>query len=123
MGFVTDVTIPTGLSKYPTLSAAGSCNDLEVQSDAVGDASLLGDGNLTVNGNATVQRYVSGGEWHDVSASTQGQTLNSIYFGGSPEVWLTHYNESDNTRTYLTNRNDPMDPGAGFEIWGKAVTM
>ena len=116
-GFVTDVTIPTGLSKYPTLSAAGSCNDLEVQSDAVGDASLLGDGNLTVNGNATVQRYVSGGEWHDVSASTQGQTLNSIYFGGTPNVWLTHYNESDNTRTYLTNRNDPMDPGAGFEIW------
>ncbi|MCF6169917.1 MAG: fibronectin type III domain-containing protein, partial [Bacteroidales bacterium] len=119
-GPITNVTIPAGLTNYPTLSAAGSCNNLTVQSGASGDASLLADNNLTVNGTSTVQRYVTGGVWHDVSASTQGQTLNSVYFGGTPEVWLTHYNEPTNTRTYLTALTDPMDPGAGFEIWVEA---
>ncbi|MCF6172039.1 MAG: choice-of-anchor D domain-containing protein, partial [Bacteroidales bacterium] len=113
----TDVTIPTGLTNYPTLASATTIGSLLVASDATGDASILNDGLLVVSGNATVQRYVTGGVWHNISASAQGQTLNSVYFGGTPEVWLTHYNEPTNTRTYLTALTDPMDPGAGFEIW------
>ena len=113
----TAVTIPTGLTNYPTLSSATTIGSLLVASDATGDASVLNDGLLIVTGNATVQRYVTGGVWHDVSASTQGQTLNSLYFNHSPDVWLRHYNEPDNTRTYLYVLTDPMPSGAGFEIW------
>jgi len=117
---VTDVTIPAGLTHYPDLSHLSQCNNLTIQSGNTGDASILDDDLLTVNGAATVQRYVTGGVWHDISASTRNQTLNSVFFNHNPEVWLRKYNEADNTRTYLYNLSDPMPSGAGFEIWVEA---
>ena len=113
-----DVIIPaTGVTNYPTLTSSVECNDITIESGSSGDASILGDDYLTVNGEATVQRYITGGVWHDVSASANNQTINSMYFNGNPDVWMRVYNESDNTRTYITNLNTPMPPGAGFEIW------
>ncbi len=112
----TDVTVPTGLTNYPTLSHARQCNSITIQSDATGDASILNDG-LLATGSATVQRFITGAVWHDLSASTQGQTVNALYQGGSPDVWLRTYNEPTNTRTYITELTDPLDPGAGFEVW------
>ncbi len=113
----TDVTIPTGLTNYPTLNSGTVIGSLTVESDATGDASILNDDMLFMSGNTTVQRYLTGGVWHDFSASTQNQTLNSVYFNHNPDVWLRTYNEPDNSHTYLTNLSDPMYPGAGFEIW------
>ncbi len=113
----THVVIPTGLTNYPTLSAAGECNNLKVQSDNTGDASILGDGLLTVDGMVTVERYVSGGKWHDISAPVTGQTAHSLYLDNNPKVWLKTYNEPSNTRTNITNLSTPMPPGLGFEVW------
>jgi len=124
-----DVIIPTtGVTNYPTLtsSSTGECNHLIIQSDASGDGSILGDQFLTVNGTTTVQRYLSGGMWHDLTASATGQTVNCMYFGGNPDVWLRQYNEPDNTRTYITDLSTPMPSGAGFEVWvetGNNVTL
>jgi len=112
----TDVTVPGGLTNYPTLSNATSIGSILIGSGPGGDASILNDG-LLVTGSATVQRYITGGVWHDLSASTQGQTVNALYQGGSPDVWLRRYNEPTNTRTYITPLTDPLDPGAGFEVW------
>ena len=116
-GVITDVTIPAGLTTYPTLTTDGECNSIVIESESVGDGSILGDDNLTVYGTSTVQRYVTAGVWHDFSASMQGQTLNSVYFNHNPDVWLRTYNEGDNGHTYLENLSDPLDPGTGFEIW------
>ncbi len=116
-GANTVVTIPTGVTNYPTLTAASTIDSLIIESDATGDASILGDNNLIVNTNATVQRYTTVSVWHDFSAPVQGQTLDALYLGGSPNVWITHYNEVDNSRTYMTALTDPLDPGAGYELW------
>jgi hypothetical protein len=113
----THVVIPIGLTNYPTLSAAGACNNLTLQSDSTGDASILGDNLLTVDGIVSVERYTSGGEWHDISAPVTGQTVFSIFMNDEPKVWLAQYNEPDNTRTYLPSFSTPMPSGAGFEMW------
>jgi hypothetical protein len=118
-GTLTDVTIPSGKTNYPTVNNVVYCNNITIESDAT-DGSLIGDDNVMVDGVATIERYLTGGQWHDFSASAQGQTLQSVYFGGSPEVWLRHYNEPDRSRTYLTNLAVPMNPGEGFEIWVEA---
>ncbi|HDO26640.1 MAG TPA: hypothetical protein ENH02_00855 [Bacteroidetes bacterium] len=116
-----DVIIPSsGVSHYPTLTTSEECNNLTIQSDASGDGSILGDEFLTVNGNAIVFRYITGGKWHDISAVLVGQTVNCLYFGGTPDVWLRVYNEPDNSRTYITDTNTPMPSGAGFEVWVEA---
>ncbi len=111
------VTIPTGLTNYPTVNSATTIDSLVIESDASGDASILNDGLLIVSGHATVQRYTTAGVWHDFSSPVQGQTLNNLYLGGSPDVWITHYNEPDNSRTYMTTLTDPLDVGAGYELW------
>lgn len=112
----TVVSIPTGLTNYPTVNMTTPIGSITIKSDINGDASLI-DSNKLYAGDVTVERFISGGVWHDISASTQGQTLQSLYFGGNPNVWLTHYNEPDNSRTYLYQLTEPMNPGAGFEIW------
>jgi len=125
-GVTINVTIPTGLNNYPTLSAPGYCNNLTIESDENGDASILGDENLTVNGSISVERYITGGVWHDLSASTQGQTVNNLFFNHDPEVWLNTYNESTNGRDPIIDLDDALPSGAGFEIWvatGNNVTV
>ncbi|NOX86261.1 MAG: T9SS type A sorting domain-containing protein [Chlorobi bacterium] len=113
-----DVIIPaTGVTNYPTLTSSVECNNITIESNSSGDASILGDQYLTINGNSTVQRYITGGKWHDISASANNQTVNSLYFSGNPDVWLRVYNEPDNTRTYITDPATAMPPGAGFEVW------
>jgi hypothetical protein len=117
----TDVTIPVGLTNYPTiLTRGGECNSITIKSGAASDASLLDNGYLTINGNATVERYVTGGAWHNISTPVNGATVNSLYFNGNPDVWLRTYNEPDNTRTYVTQLTTPMHPGQGFEVWVEA---
>ncbi|MBN3036212.1 MAG: carboxypeptidase regulatory-like domain-containing protein [Bacteroidales bacterium] len=57
----TDVTIPSGLTNYPTLGTPGTCNNILIESNTAGTATLLDAGLLTVNGTSTVQRYYAGG--------------------------------------------------------------
>ena len=116
-GTFTDVTIPPGLTNYPTLTSAAECNNLTIQSTSAGDGSLIGVNHLTVNGTATVQRYLTGGEWHDVSAMVNGAKVKSFFFNHSPDVWMNTYNESDNSRTAITDTATAMALGTGFEAW------
>ena len=113
----THVVLPVGLSNYPTLSATGKCNNLKVQSDNTGDASILGDDLLTIDGTVTIERYISGGKWHDISASVTGQTVNCLYLNNNPKVWLKSYDEPTNTHTNITDLSTPMPSGSGFEVW------
>ena len=101
---------------------------LTLKSDATGTASLIDNGTIYgMNGsNVIVERYITGGMWHDMSASTQSQTVNNLYFNGTPDVWLNSYNEPDRTRIPITSLSTPLPSGAGFEIWvqsGNNVTV
>jgi hypothetical protein len=101
---------------------------LTLKSDATGTASLIDNGTIDgMNGsNVAVERYITGGVWHDLSASTQNQTVNNLYFNGTPDVWLNSYNEPDRTRIPIVSLDTPLPSGAGFEIWvqsGNNVTV
>ncbi|HEY9116015.1 MAG TPA: hypothetical protein VIN10_15065, partial [Bacteroidales bacterium] len=113
----TNVVIPAGLTNYPTLTYQIAIGSMTIESDAGGDASILNDYLMTVNGDVTIQRYITGGKWHNVSAPVQNQTVNSLYQGGNPEVWLRNYNEPTNTSTYITDLTTPMPSGLGYEVW------
>ncbi len=109
-----DVTIPAGLTNYPTLSAAGECNDIMIGSSAAGTASLLDAGYLTVSGEATIQRYLNGGGYHFVSVPingtpTAGLFMNSyLYqFDAVGQAWD---GVGDDPTTAITNDQ-------GYMIW------
>ena len=86
-GTATDVTIPPGLSYYPTIDRLAACNDIFLGSDGSGTATILGNEYLTVGGTATVQRYYPTGattfdEWHLISApisNAQAGIYNDLY--------------------------------------------
>ncbi|MBU2556113.1 MAG: lamin tail domain-containing protein [Bacteroidetes bacterium] len=121
-----NILINAFANNMPTISSSANCKDLTIENTASGDASILGDNNLTVNGTVSVERYITGGVWHDLSASTQNQTVNNLFFDHNPDVWLKSYNEPDNSRTNITSLSAPLSSGAGFEIWvetGNNVTV
>jgi hypothetical protein len=64
-GAADNVIIPATAANFPTLSAAGTCNNILLESSATGTASLIDNGFLTVNGTATVQRHIDAANWDD----------------------------------------------------------
>ncbi len=116
-GATTDVIIPPGKPGYPTLTGTRYCNNLIIQSDASGDGSLIGANHLMINGSDTIERYLTGGKWHEVSAMVNGATINSFFFNHAPEVWMNEYDEPTDTRISLIDLTTPMPLGKGFEAW------
>ena len=116
---ITDVTIPAGLTNYPTLTIAGSCNNIFLSSTSAGTATLMDNGNLTVNGTATVQRYYPTGaptfdEWHLISSPiSNGQA--GIY----TSYYLQWFEEGLGLGTWhdIINTTDLMNPLQGYALY------
>jgi hypothetical protein len=119
-GASTNITIPPGKPVYPTLTKTRYCNNLVIQSDTSGDGSLIGAGHLMIKGADTIQRYLSGGKWHEVSAMVDNATINSFYFNHSPDVWMNEYDEPTDSRVSIVDLTTPMPLGKGFEAWVEA---
>jgi len=116
-GSASDVTIPSGLTNYPTISAAASCNNITLVSDAVGTATLVDNGYLTVNGTATVQRYYPTGgttfeEWHLISSPVSDAQAN-VYSG----YYVQWYQEATTTWFDVVSLTDPLTSLQGFAFW------
>jgi hypothetical protein len=107
-GPTTDVTIPGGLTNYPTITTPAGCNSILIASNA----SLLDNGYLTVTGTATVNRNYSGGEWHLISSPVSGATANM--FQG---LYLQNHTESTNAYTDITNPATPLNVMQGYALW------
>jgi hypothetical protein len=121
----TDVTIPAGLTNYPTLTAAGACDDIFLGSTAAGTATLMDNGNLTVNGTATVERYYATGaptynEWHLISAPISNAQAG-IYTGN----YLQWFEEGLGLGTWhdIINTTDPINPLQGYALYVPANGM
>jgi len=113
-GAITDVNIPAGLSYYPTLSVAGSCNNIVLESSASGTATLIDNGYLTVNGTATVQRYFSGNDidWHLVSSPISGATANVFL-----NMYLQSFSEATNIFTDVIDPSTSLLPMEGYALY------
>lgn len=116
----TNVTIPVGLTNYPTLTSAAECNDLTIQSTVAGDGSLIESGNLTANGTVTVERYISNGQWHGISSPVAGATVQSLY-SNTANVYLKSHAESTNDYTNIVDLDDPLGNMQGFMMWYAGV--
>jgi hypothetical protein len=107
-GAITDVTIPGGLTNYPTLTTAASCNSLLIASGA----SLIDNGFLTVTGTTTVNRDYTGGEWHLISSPISNATANMFL-----DLYLQQHTESTNAYTDIFNPTTPLNIMQGYALW------
>jgi hypothetical protein len=107
-GAITNVTIPAGLTNYPTISTAANCNNIILASGA----SLLGNGYLTVSGTSTVNRDYSGGEWHLISSPISNATANMFL-----DLYLQNHTEATNLYTDITNPLTPLNLMQGYALW------
>ena len=124
-----NVTIPAGLNKYPTVSSAGICNNLTIESNSTGSGSLIGQNNLIVNGTFNVQRYITGTEnWQQISSPVEESIVDFI--SSNPAIHSSEILEDDlhglviydnsvsNWITYVTGRtSDNFTPGKGYEVF------
>ncbi len=80
-----DILIPNSVSNYPTLTAAGACNNITMQSGA----SLLGNAFLTVSGAATVDRAIPGTShaWHFLSSPVATQAISPAFTTDPPNSY------------------------------------
>ena len=113
----TNVIIPADLTNYPTIASAASCNNLTIESSATGSGSLLGQNYLTVNGTTTIERYATAGTWHGISGPLDNDDFNSLYFGGSPNVWAQTYLEASNTYDPVTSLSTDLGDAKGWMVW------
>ena len=113
-GSSTDVTIPAGLSNYPTIGSAASCNNIILGSTAASTATLLDNGFLTVNGSTNVERYFTGNttDWHLVSSPISNATAG--VFSG---MYLQRFDETTNVYTEISDENTPLDAGSGYAVY------
>jgi len=93
--------------------------ELKIKSDIGGGGHVIPKGKIkkTGTGKITVEQYVTDGQWHLVSSPVANATVNSLYFNGNPDVWLTEHNEPDNSWEYITSLTTPMPFGKGFGYW------
>jgi hypothetical protein len=108
----TDVAIQTGRPHYPTLSTAGACNDLTMESET----SLLGNAFLTIGGSTTIKRNITGNGidpssalWHYIGSPTSSGTA-ATFTGGL----VNSYNETSQQWDAVTNPSTSLETGKGY---------
>lgn len=87
--------------------------DLFIDSDASGDASLIDIGSMSyVNGEAKVQRYLSEGSWHLISAPVANATAAMF-----ENDFLQYHKESSNLYTEISSLTQGINVAQGYALW------
>jgi len=120
-----DVTIPTGLSTYPTLSSSGDCKDLTV---AIGASliiasgpseagSLITAGSITNSGTVNVEHSLTEDDhWHFISVPNNSTTAGDLF----DQMYLQQWVEGDGSETGWQDVIDPetvLTPAKGYSLW------
>lgn len=85
----TVVTIPAGVTYFPTLTSAAACASLTIESGA----SFIGSEFLTV-GNVLVKQNFPATTYHYISSPVQSTTFNNVMPLNQNSVWAYSYNEA-----------------------------
>ncbi|OQX80653.1 MAG: hypothetical protein B6D64_02945 [Bacteroidetes bacterium 4484_276] len=90
-----------------------SDGDLVLESDENGDASLIDIGAVSYqNGEAKVQRYLTEGQWHLISAP-----VGSVTSGMFTDDFLQYHTESSNLYTDVSSLNYGLNVMQGYALW------
>jgi len=117
-GSTSNVTIPSGLTNYPTLTSPGYCNDITLKADATGYATLLDEGYLTVYGTCNVESFITHNVWHFIGSPVSGATADVFKLaGGQPDVYLQSFDETTNTYTDIVPVTTPLNVMEGYAVW------
>ncbi|MCF8349246.1 MAG: lamin tail domain-containing protein, partial [Bacteroidales bacterium] len=112
-----NILINAFANNMPTISSSAYCNNLTIESSATSSGSLLGQSYLTVSGTTTIERYATAGTWHGISGPLDNDDFNSLYFGGSPNVWAQTYLEASNTYDPVTSLSTDLGDAKGWMVW------
>ena len=110
----TNVTIPTGLSYYPTITAAALCNNITVESGA----SLIDNRNLTLSSGAKIivkHPAISSGKWHLVSSPVANAT-SGMFLGN----YLYNFISSSNSYTPVLSTGLALTAMKGYALYPKS---
>ncbi|NVN94128.1 MAG: T9SS type A sorting domain-containing protein [Bacteroidetes bacterium] len=119
---ISNVIIPVVTTNYPTVNTATTINNLTLESNATGTASLLDNSLLTVNGTANVKLYVTGNKWHMLSIPVQSATSGVFHLGsGQADIYVKGFT-AGNWTSLITNTTTPLVPTKGYAIWADTQT-
>ena len=117
-----NVIIPVSVSNYPTVSLPTIINNLTLQSDSTGTASLLDNSLLTIGGSANIKCYITGNKWHMISIPVQSATSSIFNLGvGQPNLYVKGFN-AGNWTNYITNTTTPLIPKKAYALWADTYT-
>jgi len=106
----TKLTIPTG-------KALTVVNNVDLEADASGYASLIDNGTLNYDiSKASYQSFLSDNQWHLISAPVSG--AKSAVF---TDIYLKYFTETDSSWTYITSLNHNLSIGQGFSAWASGA--
>ncbi|MFZ4548397.1 MAG: GLUG motif-containing protein, partial [Bacteroidales bacterium] len=108
-----DVVIPNTVTNFPTLTAAGTCKNITIQSGA----SLLGNENLTVTGTATVERSIAAWGtgasaahgWHFLSSPVAAQAIDPAFTNPTAANY-DFYSYWEPTNSWVNYKNTTTAP-------------
>ena len=115
----TNVTVSAISANYPTLTKLSLSKNFTLGSQAE-NATLMGENFLKVSDSIYLQQFLSAGKWHLITAPVKNATVNQLFLNHNPDVWLTKYNESSDTWSYIVDLNTPLPLAAGFAAWVEA---
>lgn len=112
-GNITDVTIPAGLTNYPTVASASTIKSL-----VMGDgATLLGFKLLTITNGATLTRNISGkDDYHLISSPVQSITAGQAFPSNQNHIWVRSYDEPTGNWNNL-EATSALTPGIGYSFF------
>ncbi len=109
-----NVTIPNGLTNYPTISSAVTVNSITINSGA----SLIA--NAAVTGNVTYKRTLTT-NWHLVSSPVNGETVQDLIANhtfanqGGSNITMAPYNNNGTAWNYYTSGSSAnINAGTGL---------
>ncbi len=112
--FVKSLTIkPQASLTIPSGKSLTVINELILESDATGNASLIDQGTLNYNSSkSSYQTYLTEDKWHLISSPIT-DAKSGIY----TDTYLSHFTETDSVWHYIPGTNDLLIPGKGYASW------
>ena len=120
---VTDITIPPGLTHYPTILTVGAeCNNLTIESDNTGTGSLTGQNCLNINDTAYIYRYLTpytsnDNGWHFLSSPVDKQKIQPEFVENPPasQVDFYYYSETDTALNWINSKTESGNWNSHFD--------